>query len=437
MDNSTENLKLVNKKEKSITNSMLSSLQGSYNQLKQKVNDLEKNNESIKKLYKSEQERLTKINNIIFSKTDEGRIPYIKQLEKTILNLRKDNEKLQSLINEKKLLFGFLKSHENQENTKYNCLNDNEENENNLEKKNSADENSKALIEEMKTDFENKLSLKLRELKDYYDEKNGTKYIEPVPIPQKPQSLFQSSEKKPEQIKNFEIHSIHYNTGLSDTDIQLINNLIAVQCLKEEYPKEFFIDYVFNEVEFANLNDDYSQKESQQLKRIEQNRLFHNSLAVNDLFVAKNIAKIFEINSTEDINMLCKYLNTICKYLNTISKKNHTDLKIALNENLTGFRYRQYEQDEKNKYEEELRKIFEGKINDIKLKGNGDIINIAEMNYFLKMNNITIQSDLYYYLLQLMKLSKKERLFNGENITPLHLYELYLPALIKILKQTA
>ena len=430
MDNSTENLKLVNKKEKSITNSMLSSLQGSYNQLKQKVNDLEKNNESIKKLYKSEQERLTKINNIIFSKTDEGRIPYIKQLEKTILNLRKDNEKLQSLINEKKLLFGFLKSHENQENTKYNCVNDNEENENNLEKKNSADENSKALIEEMKTDFENKLSLKLRELKDYYDEKNGTKYIEPVPIPQKPQSLFQSSEKKPEQIKNFEIHSIHYNTGLSDTDIQLINNLIAVQCLKEEYPKEFFIDYVFNEVEFANLNDDYSQKESQQLKRTEQNKLFHNSLAVNDLFVAKNIAKIFEINSTEDINMLCKYLNTI-------SKKNHTDLKIALNENLTGFRYRQYEQDEKNKYEEELRKIFEGKINDIKLKGNGDIINIAEMNYFLKMNNITIQSDLYYYLLQLMKLSKKERLFNGENITPLHLYELYLPALINILKQAS
>ena len=427
MDNSTENLKIVNKKEKSITNSMLSSLQGSYNQLKKKVNKLEKNNESMKKLYKSEEERLTKINNIIFSKTDEGRIPYIKQLEKTILNYRKDNEKLKSLINEKRLLFGFLKSHENDENIKYNCLNYDKEKDNNLEKKNIADESSKALIEEMKTDFENKISLKLRELKDYYDEKNGTKYIEPVPVPQKPQSLFQSSEKKPEQIKNFEIHSYHYNTGLSDTDIQLINNLIAVQCLKEEYPKEFFIDYIFNEVQFANLNDDYSQKESQQLKRIEQNKPFHNSLAVTDLFVAKNIAKIFEINSTEDINMLCKYLNTI-------SKKNHTELKIALNENLTGFRYRQYEQDEKNKYEQELRNMFKGKINDIKLKGNGDIIHIAEMNYFLKMNKIIIQSDLYYYLLQLMKLSKKERLLNKENIMPLHLYELYLPALIKILK---
>jgi hypothetical protein len=430
MDEPTENLKLVNKKEKSITNSMLSNLQGNYNQLKQKMNELEKNNESIKKLYKSEEERLTRINNIIFSKTDEGRIPYIKQLEKTILNLRKDNEKLKTLINEKRLLFGFLKSHENEDNIKYSCSKEINEENNKLGKKNNEEENSKALIEKMKTDFENKLSLKLKELKDYYDEKNGTKYIEPVPIPQKPQSLFQSSEKKPEQITNFEIHSIHYNTGLSDTDIQLINNLIAVQCLKEEYPKEFFIDYIFNEVEFANLNDDYTQKESQQLKRIEQNKPFHNSMAVTDLFVAKNIGKIFEINSNEDINMLCKYLNTI-------SKKNHTELKIALNENLTGFRYRQYEQDEKNKYEEELRKIFEGKINDIKLKGNGDIIHIAEMNYFLKMNNITIQSDLYYYLLQLMKLSKKERLLNEENLTPLHLYELYLPALINILKQTS
>ena len=430
MDEPTENLKLVNKKEKSITNSMLSNLQGNYNQLKQKMNELEKNNESIKKLYKSEEERLTRINNIIFSKTDEGRIPYIKQLEKTILNLRKDNEKLKTLINEKRLLFGFLKSHENEDNIKYSCSKEINEENNKLGKKNNEEENSKALIEKMKTDFENKLSLKLKELKDYYDEKNGTKYIEPVPIPQKPQSLFQSSEKKPEQITNFEIHSIHYNTGLSDTDIQLINNLIAVQCLKEEYPKEFFIDYIFNEVEFANLNDDYTQKESQQLKRIEQNKPFHNSMAVTDLFVAKNIGKIFEINSNEDINMLCKYLNTI-------SKKNHTELKIALNENLTGFRYRQYEQDEKNKYEEELRKIFEGKINDIKLKGNGDIIHIAEMNYFLKKNNITIQSDLYYYLLQLMKLSKKERLLNEENLTPLHLYELYLPALINILKQTS
>ena len=430
MDEPTENLKLVNKKEKSITNSMLSNLQGNYNQLKQKMNELEKNNESIKKLYKSEEERLTRINNIIFSKTDEGRIPYIKQLEKTILNLRKDNEKLKTLINEKRLLFGFLKSHENEDNIKYSCSKEIDEENNKLGKKNNEEENSKALIEKMKTDFENKLSLKLKELKDYYDEKNGTKYIEPVPIPQKPQSLFQSSEKKPEQITNFEIHSIHYNTGLSDTDIQLINNLIAVQCLKEEYPKEFFIDYIFNEVEFANLNDDYTQKESQQLKRIEQNKPFHNSMAVTDLFVAKNIGKIFEINSNEDINMLCKYLNTI-------SKKNHTELKIALNENLTGFRYRQYEQDEKNKYEEELRKIFEGKINDIKLKGNGDIIHIAEMNYFLKKNNITIQSDLYYYLLQLMKLSKKERLLNEENLTPLHLYELYLPALINILKQTS
>ena len=430
MDNATENLKLVNRKEKSITNSMLSNMQEDYNQLKKKVSDLEKNNESMKKLYKSEEERLTKINNIIFSKTDEGRLPYIEKLEKTILNLRKDNEKLQNLVNEKKLFFKFLNSHENEENIKYNCLNNNNnnnENENNLENVNSNENEGKALIEELKMDFENKISLKLKELKDYYDENNGTKYVEPVPIPQKPLSLFQSSEKKPEQMKNFEIHSIHYNTGLSETDIQLINNLLAVQCLKEEYTKEFFIDYIFNEIELTHINDDYNLKDSLKLRRIEENKLYHNSLAVDVSFVAKNIAKILEINSNEDINMLCKYLNTI-------SKKNQTELKNALNQNLTGFRYRQYEQEEKNKYDEELKKIFVNKANELKLKGNNDIIHIAEMNYFLKMNNITLQTDLYYHLLQLMKLSKKERLLNSENTNSLHLYELYLPPLIKILK---
>ena len=431
MDNPTENLKLANIKEKSITNSMLSNMQGNYNQLKNKVNELEKNNESIKKLYQSEQERLTKINNIIYSKTDEGRMPYIGQLEKTIFNLRKDNEKLQDLINEKKLLFQFMKSQENEENIKYNCLNDNNnEIENNLENDNKNDENSKALVDELKMDFENKISLKLKELKDYYEEKNGTKYIEPVPVPQKPLSVLQSSEKKPEKIKNFEIHSIHYNTGLSETDIQLINNLIAVQCLKEEYPKEFFIDYVFKEMELTNSNEDYNLKESIELKRIEQNKIYHNSMAVNDSFVAKNIAKIFEINSQEDINM-------IIKYLNTISKKNPNELKNALNQNLTGFRYRQYEQEEKKKYEEELKGIFKNKANELKIKGNGDIIHIAQMNYFLKMNNISLQSDLYYYLLYLMKLSKKEKLLNKENISSLHLYELYLPPLIKILTKTS
>ena len=212
--------------------------------------------------------------------------------------------------------------------------------------------------------------------------------------------------------------------------IIIINNLIAVQCLKEEYPKEFFIDYVFNEIELTNSNEDYNLKESIQLKRIEQNKQYHNSMAVNDSFVAKNIAKIFEINSQEDINM-------ICKYLNTISKKNQNELKNALNKNLTGFRYRQYEQEEKKKYEEELKEIFKYKVNELKIKGNGDVIHIAQMNYFLKMNNISLQSDLYYYLLYLMKLSKKEKLLNKENISSLHLYELYLPPLIKILSKSS
>jgi hypothetical protein len=62
------------------------------------------------------------------------------------------------------------------------------------------------------------------------------------------------------------------------------------------------------------------------------------------------------------------------------------------------------------------------------------------MNYFLKMNNITMQSDLYYFMLTIMKLSKKERLINKEDLNTyksLHLYELYLPPLINILIKEA
>ena len=429
MENSQDNLTRANIKEKKVTNSMISNMEGKYNQLKQKMDGLEKNNDEMKILYKTEEERLKKTNSLIFLKTDEGRVQYIKELENTAFNLKKDCEKLKSLINEKKIFFQYLSSNENEENKKYNCFNQ-KEIEKNLDNEEN-DENLRNLIDELKLEFEKKISLKLKELKDYYDEKNGIKKEEPVYVPPKPLSLEQSSEKKPENVKFYDIHSIHYNTGLSETDIQLINTLIAVQCFKEEYPKEFFIDYVFNEVELANLNDDYNLKESLQLKRIEQNKKFHNSMAVTTIYVAKNIAKIFDINSSEDINM-------ICKYLNSISKKNYAQLKNALNIQLTGFRYRQYEEEEKQKYQEELKKIFGSKEEQLKVQGNGDIIHIAELNYFLKMNGIEMKSDIYYYMLSIMKVSKKERLLHNESLNPiknLHLYELYLPPLINILIQ--
>ena len=347
-----ENLKRANINEKNVTNSMVTNINGEYNQVAQKMNEYIKNNDEIEKLYKAEERRLIETNNNIFSQTDEGRVKFIKELENTASNLRKDCEKLQSLINEKKLFFQFLSSSENEDNKKYSCLN-NKNIENELQNE-INDDGFKTLMDELKLDFERKVSLKLKELKDYYDEKNGTKVIPPVYIPPKPFSLEQASEKKPENLNYYEIHSIHYNMGLSETDIQLINNLIAVQCLKEEYPKEFFIDYVFEEIELANINDDYNPKESLELKRIEQNKKFHNSMAVTTDFVAKNIAKIFDISSTEDINMLCKYLNSI-------SKKNYSQLKNALNTQLTGYRYRQYEENEKATYDELLRKTFENK----------------------------------------------------------------------------
>ena len=204
METSQDNLVRSNIKEKKVTNYMISNIEGKYNQLKQKINDLEKNNDEMKNLYKTEEERLTKTNNMIFLKTDEGRTQYIQELENSSFNLRKDCEKLKSLINEKKLFFQYLSSNENEENKKYNCFN-HKEIENDLENEEVNDENLRNLMDEMKLDFEKKIAMKLKELKDYYDEKNGIKKEEPVYIPPKPLSLEQSSEKKPENLKYYEI----------------------------------------------------------------------------------------------------------------------------------------------------------------------------------------------------------------------------------------
>ena len=108
MENSQDNLTRANIKEKKVTNSMISNMEGKYNQLKQKIDDLEKNNDEMKILYKTEEERLTKTNSLIFSKTGEGRVQYIKELENTTFNLKKDCEKLKSLINEKKFFPIFI-----------------------------------------------------------------------------------------------------------------------------------------------------------------------------------------------------------------------------------------------------------------------------------------------------------------------------------------
>lgn len=65
-----------------------------------------------------------------------------------------------------------------------------------------------------------------------------------------------------------------------------------MQCFKENL-KEFFIDFVFDEIVLANLNDDNDLKDSLRLKKIKQNKKFYNSLAVTIIFIAKIITKIY------------------------------------------------------------------------------------------------------------------------------------------------
>ena len=431
-DEKVGSLTRVNIKEHKITSNMRNGLENKFNELQQKINDISSNNSQIEKLYKSEEIRLKKSNELFYSQTEKGREKQITDLEKTANNLRNDCENLRALIEEKELYFQFLVAGISDEAEEKN------ENDNNLEDEPSQEE-LENLIEQMKVDFQKKILLKQQELQEYYKRKNGykTTIIEPPP-PFIPKSLSKESEFNPKNINNFEIHTINYNQGLSMTDINLISNLIAVQCLKEEYPKEFFLDYVFDEIEFKNKNQEFNSnvanynnndEETNQKNFLVKNN-FHNAMAITIEKVAEKILKLFDFNWDDDMKM-------IIKYLDYISKKNKNLLKMSLDVALAGFRYRQYEEAEKETYNKELKNLL-ANIKDelIELaKNNNNIIHITELNYLLKKSNIVMMSDLYYYLLNLMKISKKDRFIHKENLNlvkPMHIYELYLKPLIEI-----
>ena len=430
-DEKVGSLTRVNIKEHIITSNMRTGLENKFNELQQKMNCITNNNFEMQKLYESEENRLKKSNELFFSQTEKGREKQILDLEKTANNLRNDCDNLRALIEEKELYFQFLVAGINDEAEEKNY------NENNIENE-ATDEELQTLIEQMKTDFENKILLKQQELQEYYKRKNGykTTIIEPPP-PFVPKSLSKESEFIPKNINNFEVHTINYNQGLSLTDINLISSLIAVQCLKEEYPKEFFLDYVFDEIEFKNKNQEinlnvtnYNSNEETNQKNFLVKNNFHNAMAISNEKVAEKIAKLFDFNWDDDIKM-------ILKYLEYISRKNKNILKMSLDMELTGFRYRKFEEMEKGAYNKELKNLL-ANIKDelIELgKNHDDVIHITELNYLLKKSNVVMMSDLYYYLLSLMKISKKDRFTHKDNLNlvkPMHIYELYLKPLIEI-----
>lgn len=442
---SPNTINLVNIKEHEVTSSINNSWKNQYDNLKQKINGLEKNNSEIIQIYTSEEDRLKKSTSNYIS-IEQNRQKNIDELEILALNLRKECENFKNLINEKELLFQFLSNNLNENGDQVEA-NIDFEHMTNVEKI-KQEEKLKRYLNKIKGEFEKKVLLKKKELEEYYlmkdMEKYPWKYMKEPPPPKvnKNISLEKKSEKLPMEINNYEIHSIHYNMGLSETDIYLISELIAVQCLKEEFPKEFFIDYVFDEIEKQIKNNkennvSYNNKENEEIINNQNNlKNFHNSLAIESVFVADKISQILDIKSEEDINM-------IIKYLDLISKKDKDLLKASLDLQLTGFRYRQYESEEIDNYNNMLKNIFQNKkeqINDLKniYEKKNNIIHIAEFNYFLKMNNISMMSDLYYYLLTIMKISKKERIFHQskfQTLQKLHLYELLLTPLMNLLEK--
>ena len=77
------------------------SLKQQYNNLKQKVANLEKNNLEMIEIYKSEEERLIKSNEFLMKKSNHEHSNSIQELESKVLKMKNNIQKLQKLIDKK------------------------------------------------------------------------------------------------------------------------------------------------------------------------------------------------------------------------------------------------------------------------------------------------------------------------------------------------
>ena len=82
----------------SVENNTTVNLKQQYNTLKQKIEDLEKNNKEMLEMYKSEEQRLIKSNEFLMQKNNQNNSKNIKELEAEVLKMRNDIKQLQNLM---------------------------------------------------------------------------------------------------------------------------------------------------------------------------------------------------------------------------------------------------------------------------------------------------------------------------------------------------
>ena len=381
-------------------------LKQQYNTLKQKIENLVKNNNEMLQMYKSEEQRLIKSNEFLMQNKSMENTRSINELENEVIKMRNNIKHLQNILEPR-----------NGNNLIENDDASNKNSNSNLNKEEIKEEYLINYKNKLKTEFEKKLLSKHQELINYCTEQN--KKI-------KQNNLNSENIIDINEIKFFSINNNNNNNN-SDTedfsvddgsssseqkewDVDKINLVLSLLCLKEEYPKDFFIDYI--------LDDAYSERGAKKEKEKETTviKKGRKQSAVNyipkdikkfntDNKISEKICQLFDIKNKEDVDMMKSYVNKIILIDN--------DLRNYFEQNLIKYRFAPFEKHEKENYDKKIKKCFGKYIDEIRglLNKDENIISLNELQEFLENCLIDKEKDddFLFYIMSLMKLSKNER----------------------------
>ena len=422
----------INNPINSVENNNNSNLKKQYNDLKQKIENLEKNNREILEMYKAEEQRLIKSNEFLMQKNNHDNSRNIKDLEAEVLKMRNAIRQLQNIMEPK--------------NGNNLIENDNLSSKSNNHKLNDSTEEK--IKEEylnnyknkLKIEFEKKLIMKHQELIDYCTEQNK-KIIEnnlnQENIIDIDEIKFFSIKNEPKE-KNYSNEQSSFSEA-GDLDIDKINLILNLFCLKEEYPKDFFIDYIldesysergYNKNKSINVNQNKMaeniKKSTIKRSKRQSARIISHEIDVfknNNNKIAEKICQLFDIKNQEDIDLIKLYINEVFKYDNS--------LRNYFEKNLNKYRFAPYENYEKEKYDEKIKICFGSLKDEIKnlLNIDENIISLQTFMDFLDkyLKEEDKENEFIFYMMYLMKLSKSEKKNEkSERLKSLRIFEFNL-----------
>ena len=382
-------------------------LKQQYNTLKQKIENLVKNNNEMLQMYKSEEQRLIKSNEFLMQNKSMENTRSINELENEVIKMRNNIKHLQNILEPR-----------NGNNLIENDDASNKNSNSNLNKEEIKEEYLINYKNKLKTEFEKKLISKHQELINYCTEQN--KKI-------KQNNLNSENIIDINEIKFFSINNNNNNNNSEpedfsvddessssseqkEWDVDKINLILSLLCLKEEYPKDFFIDYILDDAYSERGAKNEKEKETTVIKKGRKQSVMNYipkdiKKFNTDNKISEKICQLFDIKNKEDVDMMKSYVNKIILIDN--------DLRNYFEQNLIKYRFAPFEKHEKENYDKKIKKCFGKYIDEIRglLNKDENIISLNELQEFLNncLNEKEKNDDFMFYILSLMKLSKNER----------------------------